>query len=89
MYEELFHDGEEQLPTSHEQIRMAQSRLREIEYMKEQVKEIRELVMKKDVAGLKEKFKESVPEYCSVDNVCIEEEWNDLTAEISEDTEEI
>ncbi|MGD9086504.1 MAG: nucleoside-diphosphate sugar epimerase/dehydratase [Desulfobacterales bacterium] len=73
MYEELFHHGEEQLPTSHEQIRVAKSRLRQIGYMKEKVDEIRELVMKKDVDGLKEKFKELVPEYCSADNSCINE----------------
>ena len=87
MYEELFHQGEEQLPTSHEQIRVAKSRLRQIDYMKARVEEIRGLVMKKDVDGLKEKFRELVPEYCPVDNVTVEEDPNDLTAEVAEDTE--
>ena len=54
-------------------IRVAQSRAQEIDYMKLQVEEIRKLVMKRDVGALKEKFKELVPEYCAVDNSCIEE----------------
>jgi FlaA1/EpsC-like NDP-sugar epimerase len=73
MYEELFHRGEKQIPTSHEQIRVAQSRAQEIDYMKSQVEEIRKLVLQRDVEALKEKFKELVPEYCSVSNSCIEE----------------
>jgi FlaA1/EpsC-like NDP-sugar epimerase len=79
MYEELFHQGEEQLPTRHDQIRVAKSRLREIDYMKAAVEAIHELVMKKDVDGLREKFKELVPEYCAADNMCVEGEWNNLT----------
>jgi FlaA1/EpsC-like NDP-sugar epimerase len=82
MYEELFHHGEEQLPTRHDQIRVAKSRLRNIDYMKEKVEEIRELVMEKDVEALKKKFKELVPEYCAVDNACVKGEWNHLTAPI-------
>jgi FlaA1/EpsC-like NDP-sugar epimerase len=82
MYEELFHDGEKQLPTGHDQIRVAQSRLREIKYMQSQVEKIRELVMKKDIEALKEKFKELVPEYCAVDNTCVDEEWNPLSTTI-------
>ena len=72
MYEELFHRGEKQLTTGHDQILVAQSRPQAIDFMRKQVEAIRQLVMKKDVAGLKDKFKELVPEYCSVDNVCID-----------------
>jgi FlaA1/EpsC-like NDP-sugar epimerase len=82
MYEELFHEGEKQLPTGHDQIRVAQSRLREIKYMQTQVEKIRELVMKKDIEALKEKFKELVPEYCAVDNACVDEEWNHLSTTV-------
>jgi len=70
----LFHQGEKQIPTGHDLIRVALSRAQEIDYMKLQVEEIRKLVMRKDVDRLKAKFKELVPEYCSVDNSCIEKE---------------
>jgi FlaA1/EpsC-like NDP-sugar epimerase len=74
MYEELFHRGEKQMPTGHDQIMMARSRVQEIGYMKAQVEEIRKLVVQRDVDALKAKFKELVPEYCAVDNACIEKE---------------
>jgi FlaA1/EpsC-like NDP-sugar epimerase len=84
MYEELFHDGEKQIPTRHEQIRVAKSRAQEIDDMKRQVEVIRELVVRRDVEGLKKKFKDLVPEYCAVDNSCAEGEWTQLTTERTE-----
>ena len=71
MYEELFHRGEKQLPTGHNQILVAQCRPYAIDFMQAQVEAIRQLVMRKDVGGLKDKFKELVPEYCAVDNSCV------------------
>jgi FlaA1/EpsC-like NDP-sugar epimerase len=73
MYEELFHQGEKQTPTGHDQIMVARSRVQEIDFMKAQVEEIRKLVVRRDVDALKAKFKELVPEYCSVDNSCVDE----------------
>ena len=65
MYEELFNHSEEQIPTSHAQIRVAISQQLDLPYIKSQIEEIRGLIVRRDGKSLREKFKELVPQYSS------------------------
>ncbi|OPX37091.1 MAG: nucleoside-diphosphate sugar epimerase, partial [Desulfobacteraceae bacterium 4484_190.1] len=65
MYEELFNHSEEQIPTSHGQIRVAISQPVDLPYIKSQIEEIRGLIVRRDGKNLREKFRDLVPQYCS------------------------
>ena len=65
MYEELFNHSEEQIPTSHAQIRVAISQHLDLPYIKSQIEEIRGLIVRRDGKNLREKFRDLVPQYCS------------------------
>ena len=63
MYEELFRENESRIPTQHPQILVARSAHVDPSYMHPQIDNIGDLVARRDVAGLRAKFKELVPEY--------------------------
>ena len=63
MFEELFNEGEEHIPTDHNQIRIAISQPIGFDFMNSQIEKIREMVRNRDEEGLRKKFKELVPQY--------------------------
>ena len=79
MYEELFDQEEKQIPTHHEQIRIAISEPLSVDFMKSQIEEIKTMVLRRGDQALMRKFKELVPEYkndtASINN---EADWQGL-----------
>jgi len=63
LYEELITEGEGIVPTSHEKIRVIRGRHCDNAELMRNVDELIELAKNSDVAAIKQKLKEIVPEY--------------------------
>ena len=63
MYEELFNDNENLLPTPHPRIRAAVSADVDHDFIEHQIEEIKVIIHAKDLVAIQRKFFELVPGY--------------------------